>query len=401
MTRFLRSMTLLVLVGVLTGAVACTPVVTPIQQAEPEPQAAATEYIVGYAAAMTGGLAPFDTPFKEGLEVAVQELNSKGGIDGHIPISLAVKDIKSEAALAAQVAQELVDSGVDMLITGCDVDLSISSGNVAQAAGIPAISSCATTPTVPQAVGDYMFLISMGDNAQAAVLAEFAKEQGYQTAYLLGSPDTGYTQKLPEYFRAAFTKVGGEIAGEDTFTVNSTDFAAQITKIQNLSSKPDVIFTPAYVPDSAVFLKQLRAAGVDIPVLSTDGNDSPLLIEVGGDAVEGMVFTTHGFPAEGSPLEKFNKTYEEVKGGPPESVFAALGADFVAAVDAAVTKAGTTDPAAVRDALDSLEDVQGATGSITFKDQARVPLKEIALVTVKDGAFELVKTAIPSEVPAP
>jgi branched-chain amino acid transport system substrate-binding protein len=254
---------------------------------------------------------------------------------------------------------------------------------------------------VPQAVGDYMFLISMGDNAQAAVLADYAQEQGYQTAYLLGSPDTGYTQKLPEYFEAAFTNVGGEIAGEDTFSVNSTDFAAQITKIQNLSEKPDVIFTPAYVPDSAVFLKQLRAAGVDIPVLSTDGNDSPLLIEVGGDSVEGMVFTTHGFPAEGSSLAAFNQTYEEVKGSPPESVFAALGGDFVAAVDAAVTQAGTTDPAAVRDALASLEDVQGATGPLTFMGQAGVPLKEIALVTVGDGKFELEMTAIPDEVPAP
>jgi branched-chain amino acid transport system substrate-binding protein len=393
MKRYLYAMAFLVSVGALLGLAACGPLAPARPQAE--------EYVIGYAAAMTGGLAPFDTPFKEGLEVAVQKLNDRGGINGRIPIRLEIKDIKSEAALAAQVAQELVNSQVDLLITGCDVDLSISSGTVAQAAGIPAIASCATTPTVPKAVGDYMFLISMGDNAQAAVLAEFAKDQGYQTAYLLGSPDSGYTQKLPEYFRTAFSQVGGEIIGEDTFTINSTDFAAQITKIQSLPEKPDIIFTPAYVPDSAVFLKQLRAAGVDIPVLSTDGNDSPLLIEVGGDAVEGMVFTTHGFPAPGSTLEEFNKTYQEVKGSPPESVFAALGGDFVAAVDAAVTKAGTTEPAAVRDALASLENVQGATGSITFQGQAGVPLKEVALVTVKDGKFELVKTAIPKEVPAP
>src|SRR4029450_5358929 len=93
--------------------------------ASPSGTASAEEYVIGYAAALTGGLAPFDTPFKDGLEVAVQELNDKGGINEHIPIRLEIKDMKSDAALASQVAQELVDSGVDMLITACDVDLSI------------------------------------------------------------------------------------------------------------------------------------------------------------------------------------------------------------------------------------------------------------------------------------
>lgn len=368
---------------------------------QPAPGGGAREYVIGYAAALTGGLAPFDAPFKDGLEVAVQLLNAEGGIDGRIPIRLEVKDVKSDAALASQVAQELTDQGVDLLITGCDVDLSIASGSVAQAAGIPAISSCATTPTVPQAVGEYMFLVSMGDNAQAAVDAEYAIEQGWDTAYVLGSPDTGYTAKLPEYFTEAYTEAGGRIVGEDTYSVGATDYSAQVAKIARLRPAPDVIFTPAYVPDSAVFMKQLRAAGVTIPVLSTDGNDSPLLIKVGGKAVEGMVFTTHGFPTPGSPLERFYREYERIKGEPPESVFAALGGDLVAVVDAAVTKAGSTDPAAVRDAIDSLEDVQGVTGSITFAGQRGVPLKNVYLVKVEEGEFQLVESKIPAKVPAP
>ncbi|HXF72202.1 MAG TPA: ABC transporter substrate-binding protein [Actinomycetota bacterium] len=358
-------------------------------------------FVIGYAAALTGGLAPFDAPFKDGLEVAIQLLNAEGGIDGRIPIRLEVKDVKSDAALASQVAQELIDSGIDLLITGCDVDLSIASGSVAQAAGVPAISSCATTPTVPAAVGDYMFLVGMGDNAQAAVDADFAMKQGWGTAYVLGSPDTGYTAKLPEYFKEAYTAEGGEIVGEDTFSVGATDYSAQVAKIGSLRPAPDVIFTPAYVPDSAVFMKQLRAAGIDIPVLSTDGNDSPLLIKVGGKAVEDMVFTTHGFPTPGSPLERFYEEYERIKGEPPESVFAALGGDLVAVVDAAVSKAGSTDPKAVRDAIDSLEDVQGVTGSLTYRGQNGVPLKNVYLVKVEAGEFRFVASEVPSGVPSP
>jgi len=361
----------------------------------------ADEYLIGYAAALTGGLAPFDTPFKEGLEVAVELLNDQGGIDGEIPIRLQIKDMKSDAALASQVAQELVDAGVDMLITACDVDLSIASGTVAQAAGIPALSSCATTPTVPTAVGEFMFLVSMGDNAQAAVNADYAIAQGWDEAYLLGSPDTGYTAKMPEYFRVAFTDRGGQIVGEDTFTVGATDYSAQVAKVAQQDPPPDFIFTPAYVPDIGVLLKQLRASGIDIPVLGTDGADSSLLVEVGGEAAEGMIFTTHGIVTPGSPLEDFYAQYEAIKGSPPESIFAALGGDAVAVIDAAVTAAGSTEPTAVRDAIAALVDVEGVTGPLTYQDQNGVPLKNVYLVTVESGVFQLIEEQVPTDVPAP
>jgi branched-chain amino acid transport system substrate-binding protein len=124
-------------------------------------------------------------------------------------------------------------------------------------------------------------------------------------------------------------------------------------------------------------------------------------MEVGGDAVEGMIFSTHGFNAPGTALEDFYVTYEEINGEPPESIFTALGADLIAVIEAAVIEAGSTDPGAVRDALDTLQDVQGATGMITYDGQRGVPLKDVALVIVRDGQFELLSALQPSEVPPP
>jgi branched-chain amino acid transport system substrate-binding protein len=359
------------------------------------------ELVIGAAIALTGGNAPFDSPFKEGLEVAVQRINDAGGIDGRIPIRLEIRDIKSDAALASQVAQELVSLGVDVMITGADTDYCIASGLVAKEAGIAAIASVATTPTIIAAVGDNMFLSAMGDNTQSAALAEYAIGQGYQTAYTLGSPDSAYTQKVIEYFTAAYTDLGGEIVLADTFSVGATEFAAQIAKIQALDPQPDVIVTSAWVPDSAIFVKQLRASGIDTQVLSTDGNDSPLLTEAGGEAVEGMIFSTHGFVAPGSALEQFYADYERIKGQPPESIFAALGGDLIAAVEAAVIKAGSADPAAILEAFKSLTDVQGVTGTMTYAGQNGVPLKDVALVVVQGGRFELLSALQPSAVPAP
>ena len=123
----------------------------------------------------------------------------------------------------------------------------------------------------------------------------------------------------------------------------------------------------------------------------------------GGSAVEGLVFTTHGFPAEGTSTADFWAAYEKEYGSKPDSVFAATGYDLIKVLEAAVTAAGSTDPAKVRDAINNLENTQGATGTITYKGQDRIPLKTVYLVTVKDGAFELLKTMQPdaADIPAP
>ena len=118
-----------------------------------------------------------------------------------------------------------------------------------------------------------------------------------------------------------------------------------MTKIQNADPAPDLIFSPIFVPDSGAFLKQLRSAGVETPFVSTDGNDSLLFVDSGGSAVNGSVYTTHGFAAPGSPLAAFVTAYTAWKGGPPESnTFEAIGRDNVYALVEAAKNAGSTEP---------------------------------------------------------
>ncbi len=264
---------------------------------------------VGYVGGFTGILAPYDGGVLQGLKVAVADINSRAGADG-TKIKLTTRDSRSEPAEAVAAAQELVSQGVDLLITPCDSDPSLAAGAVAQKAGIPALSSCATTPTLPQNVGDFMFLSVQGDNAQSTVLANYARDQGYKTAYLLGSPDSGYTEELPRYFGEVFKANGGKVVGTGTFQLGGQSFDAQVAKIQQLSPQPDVIMTSAYLPDFPVFIKKLRAAGVKVPVLGVDALDAQATIDAAGPAANGVVFTTHAFPTKGSPLADF---YAHVK----------------------------------------------------------------------------------------
>jgi branched-chain amino acid transport system substrate-binding protein len=357
--------------------------------------------VVGFAAARTGGLAPFDQPVLNGIQYAVDKINAAGGIGGKMKIELRTQDMRSEPAVGATAAQQLIDDGANILITPCDADSSIAAGQIAERANVPAISSCASTPTVPKAVGHTMHLAVIGDNAQGAALAEYARKKGYQSVYILKSPDTGYTQKLPEYFAKAFTAMGGTISGEGSFKVGESDFSAQVTTIKNLGSQPDAIMTAAYVPDGPTFIRQLRGAGVKTPVLGSDGLDSETLFEAGGKAIEGLVFTTHGFPSPGGSLEKFYADYKKATGKDAGTVFTAVGYDVVKIIEATAAKAGSTKAPALLDAMDKLQDVPGATSPITYAGTDQVARKEIALVTVKNGKLRSLGFVLPKNVPAP
>jgi len=360
------------------------------------------EYVVGVASGQTGYLAPYDQPSIRGFRLGVEDINAAGGIAGKWKIKLMVRDTRSDPAQTALVTQELIDAGAQLLVVPCDADPAIAAGQIAQEAEVPAFSTCASTPTMTLAVGEYMFGNYPADNVQAAVLANYGQRQGYERAYVLKSPDTAYTLKLPEYFAEAFENKGGEVLAQGTYTMGQQDFSAEVTKIKNLEPSPDVIMTSAYEPDFPAFIKQLRAAGVETPTLESDGIDSPTTFELGSVA-NGVVFTTAGHPTPGSRLEAFYERYEQEFGEPPDTVYIANGYDLAKVIEAAVEKAGTTDPRAVRDAIMQLENVQGVTGEITYKGTQRMPLRAVALIRVKDGEREFIGTFTPApeDIPKP
>lgn len=362
----------------------------------------AEDLVIGLATAQTGGLAPYDQPNLAGLQMKIDEINAAGGIAGKFPIQTIIKDTRSDSAQTALVAQELVDAGAQLIITPCDADPSIAAGMITQSAGIPAISFCATTPTLPLAVGDYMFSNYPADNVQAAMLAAYAVESGYKTAYILTSPDSAYTLKLPQYFGEAFTAKGGTLVGEGTFSMGQQDFGAEVTKIAAMDPKPDVIMTSAYEPDFPAFVRQLRGAGVTTPILGSDGIDSPTTFGL-GDLVEGVVFSTAGHATVGSPLEAFNVKWTEKTGAAPDTIYIANGYDLGLIIEAAVTAADSLDPAAIREGIANLENLQGVTGPITYKGTIGMPLRSVSLVRIKAGDRELVAQGQPdpADIPAP
>ncbi len=353
---------------------------------------------LGYVGDFSDIYSFYDIPIREGAKFAVDEINANGGVRGR-KLELIARDGKNDQEESIRAAEELLtDRGVNYMI-GTTSDPFLAIGTLACQSNVPISTGDSTAPTLVQDIGECAYQIVMSDNVQGAVAGEYAAKKGYKTAFLLGSSEIPYTNNLPRYFSEAFEKAGGKILTREEFRIDAGDYSAQVTKIRNFSPKPDVIFTPMFVPDTPVLMRQLRAQGVDIPVISTDGNHDPSLLKA-GKAVEGMVFTTHALPRRGTELGDFFDRYREQTGKDASSVVTAVGYDEIQFVKAALEKAGSADPQALMDALGQTS-IDGLTGKITMNPETRHSEKPVTLVQVKNGGFSFVDQFFPQFVPEP
>ena len=235
--------------------------------------------VIGFPADLSTDWAYYDVPMDEGAQFAVDEINDAGGVLGR-PLELATVDMRNDVAEAAKVTQQLIDDGAVYLM-GTVGDGVLAEGQVACAAGVPISTGLGSAPTLVGDMGACAYQLMMSDNIQAAVLADYAIGQGYETVYLLGSNEIPYTRDLPIFFADAFEQGGGTVVGEDQYKIGAGDYSAVVTKLANVDPAPDAVFTPMFIPDSAVFLRQLRQAGITVPVLSTDGNGDAALLDAG------------------------------------------------------------------------------------------------------------------------
>jgi branched-chain amino acid transport system substrate-binding protein len=355
---------------------------------------------VGVSSARSGPFAAYDVPVVNGVKYAVDEINRQGGVDG-VKIQLVLKDNQGEPSLGVSNVQDMLDEGVRAFVLPTTNLIRAQAQLVSQAGGVMLFGSN-TSPQLVADVGPNGFLAVYGDNAQAAASAKYACEQNYRSAYTLTSSDDPYFENLPRYFEDAFAHdCGGRVVGTTSFKYGQTEFGAQVTKIANADPKPDVIYSPMLVPDSGVFLKALRQNGVTTPFLGADGNDSPLFATSGGDAVDGAVYTSHGFPTAGSPFAKFIDDFTKATGKKPESnVYEAIGRDNVYLLAAAAAAAHSTDPAKLITALGSLQGVPLLTGDTTYSGGDRVPKKPVFLIRMDGKRRALAEQLTPTYVPA-
>lgn len=349
---------------------------------------------VGVYGDLTGQTSSFGQSTKNGIELAVEEINAAGGINGK-KITLVVEDDQGRPEQAKTVVSKLVNQDKVHAVLGEVASTnSLAAAPVAQEAKIPMITPSSTNPKVTE-VGDYISRVCFIDPFQGAVMAKFsANTLKAKTAAVLGDVNSDYSKGLTQFFEQEFTKLGGKVIAKEAYTQTDPDFKGQLTKIREL--KPDVIYVPGYYGQVGIIVKQARELGMTMPMLGGDGWDSPELWKLGGAALKDTYISNHYSADNPAPeIQNFVKAYQAKFKVVPDSL-AALAYDAAKVLADAIKRAGGTDPVKLKDAINATKNFAGVTGSITL-DAKRDAVKPAVVLALDPaaGKFTFKETIAP------
>ena len=344
---------------------------------------------VGANFELTGNVANYGNATIEGLQLAIDEANEAGGINGK-KIELVSVDDKSEAAESINAATKLIsDDDVKVIVGPATTGLVLAETQTATDAKVPIIAPCATSPeaTVENGkVKPYVFRSCFIDPQQGEVMATFAaKELKAKTAVIYVDNSSDYSKSLAKVFREKFEAAGGKVVMEEAFLQKDQDFKATLTKLKTANA--DVMFVPAYYEEVGKIVKQAREMGINSAILGTDGWDDTKVVDIAGaDALNNTFFSTH-YSEKDAEVQGFIEAYKKKYNRAP-NVFAALGYDAGKMLVDALKRAGSGDTEKIREALEATKDLKVGTGTISM-DKNHNPIKTAVILEMKNGEKEL------------
>lgn len=354
-----------------------------------EGDAAPTEVKIGINYELGGAVATYGEASVDGIMMAFDEINEAGGINGMTIVPVTV-DNKSDPAEATSLATRLMtQEGVVACLGPATSGNYMATIPVAMDNGIPIISASATADegvTVDEDgnVNDFVFRLCFNDSFQGVTMANFASTNlEAKSAVIIQDNSSDYAKGLAKNFKETFTAAGGTIVAEKGYVAKDKDFNGILTSIKGKDY--DVIFLPGYYQEAGLIIKQARDLGITAPVLGADGFDSPVLLELAGaTALNDVYFSNHYSSLDQDPMvQDFIKAFKEKYGSDPNA-FHALGYDLGKYIADAIQRAGTTDPAAIKDALASTKDFAGVTGTFSMGEDHN-PIKSIVVIGLEDG----------------
>ena len=341
---------------------------------------------IGASLPMTGSVALNGEMILEGIQMAVDECNEAGGIDGK-EVVIDAQDDQAEPNQAASVANMMsADEKIVAIIGSLKSSCTLAAAPIYEEAGVVALSPDSSSPEVTNA-GEYIFRIKNSDVVLAQTMAKGAISDGH-TKFAILYENNDYGAGVLEQSQIAIEEAGCEIVcTESILTGEQTDFSSIISKIRE--SGADAILMGVDYNESGLVMKQMKDAGLDLPRYATDGLFTDAFIEVGGEAADGTTVLTSFITSDQSEnVQNFIKKYQEKYDGEMPSIFQAEGYDCGKIVIEAIENAGT-DRKAIRDYMATMS-YQGVTGDCTFDENGdvNIPLKRCI---VEEGEFVLLE----------
>ena len=317
--------------------------------------------VVGEARAQTGDFAFFDVVSMNGNQLAIDQFNSDGGLLG-CQMTVVDGDTKGDPALGGRVANDLIGKGAQILFSPSDFDVGVAAAQAGEKAGLVGTSE-ASAVAMPDAVGPHFFAAGITEEGLGLAEADFANEKGWKNAYVVTNEQFSFFTNIEKFFK---TKFAGNIVARDVVADTQTDYSAVISKIA-AAKDTDVIFLNDYFPHVGTFIKQLRDAGIETPVLGNNSYSSLDFPDVVGKTRMSQVYYASPVFWEGKDLDpdvqKVLDAYKAKFGKAPDNNNFMEGYDSALLLLDGVKTAGTMDADKVAAAINAQHNVKlpGAT----------------------------------------
>ncbi len=334
----------------------------------------ATEVQIGAILSMEGRAAPYGQSIWQGMQVAMDEINAAGGIDvgGNgtmLPMSIAMRDDKSDPQVAMRHARELIALELPVVIAADSSEIALAIAPLFQEAEVIFMSPSASTPKLSEE-GDYVYRNYPSDALEAVNMATHIYNRASIHEIAIVASQSAYGMGVKNAFISRFRMLGGTVTIQASFPTEAEDVSVHIESLSDADF--DGIFLAGYSSEIATVAHAARDAGIDVPLFGTGAILTEELVELGGDAVEGLVFPSPLFdPAsEIDESRRFVAAYEE-RFGNSYDVYAAHGWDAVKIIAEAIQENGLR-PEEIRFYLDAMNPFEGAAGSTSFDDKGDV-----------------------------
>ncbi len=348
--------------------------------AGPSSMAAADTIKIGFHAPLTGFAASDGKSASEGAGLAIEQVNSAGGINGRM-LELVVYDDQAKPAQAIPIANKLI--GQDKVVMGVSGSYSgptRSAAGVFQEAAVPYIAAYASHPDITRA-GNYVFRTSFLGEVQGRGGAKLIGDLLNKKRVVVVTLQNDFGKSLAAGFKSKAADFGIKILNEYQYSIKDRQFGSIVAKVK--ADKPDAVYASGYYFTAGPLVSQLRAAGVKVPIIGQEGYDSQKFIEIAGPAAEGIIITTSLDRDSDVPETKnFISAFEKKAGFKADMVAASAHTAVLVAADA-LKRAGSTDPEAIRKAV-AATNLRVSTGTISFNSLGEV-LKAVQNQIVKNG----------------
>jgi branched-chain amino acid transport system substrate-binding protein len=354
---------------------------------------------IGSASPLTGPQAHIGIDIRNGVQLAVEDLNAKGVEIGgkKVKLELVSEDDEANPTKATTVAQKLVDAKVAAVVGHFNSGASIPASKVYADGGVPQISPSSTNPDYTLKGFKTTFRVVAHDGQQGPTLARFAVGNLKAKNIAVIDDSTAYGQGLADNFEATAKTLGAKIIAREHTTDKDTDFKAILTRIKG--KKPDLIMFGGIDPQAGPMVKQMKELGIKARFIGGDGMQTPNFIKLAGDASDGAMASIPGLPKDQMPggkefLEKYKAKFnQEVE------LFAPMGYDAVFVFVEAMKRAGSADPAKFLPEIGKT-DYQGVIGPIAFDDKGDLKNGPITIYVVKGGKWDPLQIVKPEAAPA-